>query len=291
MADLERDTRVVGGEGRYVATVSPDWEVWGPNGGYVAAIALRAAAAEARIARPVAFAGHYLSVARFAAVELTVTVAHAGRRSESIRVSMSQAGKPVMEAIVRTAAESAGLRHDETLAPDVAGPDGLRSFDEIDPEGPTYPFWHNIEGRPLDPDLWKEGRPSRPATVRQWYRFRPTASYDDPFLEAARALVLIDTLVWPAACQRHVTPDFMAPNLDVVAWFHRLGHGSAWLLGDAAAPIAEGGLVGGTVRVWSADRKLVATGGAQLLCLASAPPAPRVTRRPASTVPSGTATS
>jgi acyl-CoA thioesterase-2 len=279
MASLDLDTRVEGADGRYRAFVSPAWEVWGPNGGYVATIALRAAGAEAKIPRPVAFAGHYLSVARFAPVDLAVVVAHGGRRSESVRVSMMQEGKPILEAIVRTAAELPGLAHDETDPPDVPGPDGLRNFEEINPDGPTYPFWLNVEGRPLDPDLWKEGRPSRPAAVRQWYRFRPVARFTDPFLEAGRALLLIDTLVWPAACQRHVAPAFTAPNLDVVAWFHRLDHGSEWLLGDALAPIAEGGLVGGTVRLWSADRRLVASGGAQLLCLPGPPPEPRAERR------------
>ena len=46
MADFLEDTRVepVSDEpGRYRATLSPKWAVWGPNGGYVAAIALRAA--------------------------------------------------------------------------------------------------------------------------------------------------------------------------------------------------------------------------------------------------------
>jgi hypothetical protein len=46
MGDLERDTRLAGGEGRYTATLSRDWEIWGPNGGYLASLALRAAGAQ-----------------------------------------------------------------------------------------------------------------------------------------------------------------------------------------------------------------------------------------------------
>ena len=64
MGDLEIDTRVEGGDGRYRALVSRDWEIWGPNGGYVAAIALRAGGREAAIERPASFACHFLSVAR-----------------------------------------------------------------------------------------------------------------------------------------------------------------------------------------------------------------------------------
>ena len=59
MGDLERDTRLVGEKGRYTATLSRDWEIWGPNGGYLAAIALRAAGAEAAIQRPASFTGHF----------------------------------------------------------------------------------------------------------------------------------------------------------------------------------------------------------------------------------------
>lgn len=43
MGDFEIDTALAGGNGRYVAHLSEDWEIWGPNGGYLAAIALRAA--------------------------------------------------------------------------------------------------------------------------------------------------------------------------------------------------------------------------------------------------------
>ena len=46
MGDLAADTAVEPlGDGRYRASVSRDWEIWGPMGGYIASIALRAAGA------------------------------------------------------------------------------------------------------------------------------------------------------------------------------------------------------------------------------------------------------
>ena len=36
------DTAVDGTDGSYRAVLSKDWEIWGPMGGYVAAVALRA---------------------------------------------------------------------------------------------------------------------------------------------------------------------------------------------------------------------------------------------------------
>jgi hypothetical protein len=35
VGDLAHDTAVEGGNGKYRAQISRDWEIWGPNGGYV----------------------------------------------------------------------------------------------------------------------------------------------------------------------------------------------------------------------------------------------------------------
>src|SRR3546814_3564667 len=56
MADLGVDTAVEPlGDGRYTATPSADWEIWGPMGGYIASFALRAAGASSPHAHPAAF--------------------------------------------------------------------------------------------------------------------------------------------------------------------------------------------------------------------------------------------
>ena len=70
MADFSLDTAVRGDAGRYRATLSPEWEVWGPLGGYVAALALRAMGAESPLRRPASFSCLFLSVAHFGSVEL-----------------------------------------------------------------------------------------------------------------------------------------------------------------------------------------------------------------------------
>ena len=145
MGDFEVDTRLEGGDGCYVARLSRDWEIWGPNGGYVAAIALRAAGREAQIQRPASFAGHFLSVARFEAVDVSVRMVRRGRRSESMHVEIRQEDRPILQALVRTAADGPGLEHDATVAPDVPDPEKLKNFEELRPgEPPFYPFWQNL---------------------------------------------------------------------------------------------------------------------------------------------------
>ena len=80
MGDIAQQTAVEPtGDGRFTAMVHDDWEIWGPCGGYVAALALRAAGAESHLARPASFFCQYLSVASFAPVDLEVTPLRAGR--------------------------------------------------------------------------------------------------------------------------------------------------------------------------------------------------------------------
>ncbi|MFI5215624.1 MAG: acyl-CoA thioesterase [Candidatus Limnocylindria bacterium] len=269
MGDFSLDTRVEGEGGRYRATLSEDWRIWGPNGGYVAAIALRAAGAEARIPRPVAFAAHFISIARFEPVEIEVTAVQRGRRSESLRVSMRQGDRAVLEAIVRTAAGGEGLAHDAAAAPQVPPPDALPDMETVyaGEPGPPFPFWNNIECRPPEGLAHKNRSYGGAPEMSMWYRFRPAAAFEEPFLDAGRVLVLLDILPWNAAWAHHGPTAWNAPNLDVVAWFHRSASKAEWLLGAGEAPLAEDGLIGSTSRVYDASGRLLASGGAQLLCV------------------------
>jgi acyl-CoA thioesterase II len=269
VGDFEADTRLVGGAGHYRAVLSPDWEIWGPNGGYLAAIALRAAGQEAHVPRPACFSAHFLAIARFGEVDVEVLALRRGRSTESFRVSLRQEGRPILEAMVRTAAAGPGLEHDATRAPELPEPEGLRSAEELRQpgQGAPFPFWQNLDARPVWPGRFTETPRAREPLWREWYRFRPRATFDDPFLDAGRMLLLIDTLSWPAACQPHPEPAFRAPNLDVTAWFHRADPTGEWLLADHEGCVAEGGLMGTTARIWSRDGRLLASGGAQLFCV------------------------
>ncbi len=173
MGDFERDTRVeaVDAGARFRAALSSDWEIWGPNGGYLAAIGLRAAGRVAKIPRPACFSAHFLSVGRFGAVDVEVVPLRMGRRSESLRVSISQDGKPLLEALVRTAAEGPGLEHAYLPEPKAPDPDGLPTPEELRTEGggPSYPFWNNLESRVIQSERFEE-EAARDPVWREWYR-------------------------------------------------------------------------------------------------------------------------
>ncbi len=263
LGDFEVDTRLEGADGRYRAKLSPDWEIWGPNGGYVAAIALRAAGMEATLPRPVSFSGHFISVARFAPVDVVVEPVRVGRRAESFRVRIVQDGRLVLEALVRTASEGPGYQHDASPAPEVPDPESIAAPDEED----FYPFWKNLDRRWVVPRELGPVPEALPPHWISWHRFRPRATFDDPFLDAGRSLLLIDTLGWPAASLAHVGPEYIALSLDVTAWFHRLTPGEEWLMAEHRGPVAEAGLMGVTGEVRNREGRLIASGGSQLLCV------------------------
>jgi len=267
MGDLERDTTPSGADGRYTINICEDWRIWGPNGGYLAAIALRAAGLEARIKRPASIACHFLGVARYEPAQLLVTAIHRGRSSESLHVVMTQNGRPILQAMVRTAVDGPGVEHDVARMPEVPPPEALKSFLEhvTEPPGPAIPFWDNIESRIINVDRVLNDTDVFPPDLVEWYRFQPTPTFADPFADAARYTLLLDTFAWPAAGNAHPRAErqYQAVNIDVVAWFHRPVPESEWLLCDYDSPIAHGGLVGAHGRIWSRDGRLIASGGAQ----------------------------
>jgi acyl-CoA thioesterase len=271
-SDLDRATHVERHGDLYLAQLSDDWEIWGPNGGYLAAIALRAAGQEAEIPQPRSFYCHFLSQPAFDAVQLEVRLLKRGRRAESFTVDMTQQGKSILHALVKTAADGPGYSHQHLAPPDVPPPIALHSYEQLLSRDKPWPFkfWDNVERRPVNQDVSK--RPS-PPTIREWTRFRPQACFEDPFLDGARSLILLDTFGFPAAYQKYRSWEYLAPNLDTSVWFHQFGPACEWLLIDHECILAEHGFMAASGRVWDTEGRLLATGSAQLCCIPSSQPA------------------
>ena len=264
------------GEGRYQATLSRDWEIWGPNGGYVAAIALRAAGAHVPEFRPAAFTCHFLSVADFDDVVVQVGVAREAKRAVALHFTMQQGEQAVLQGMAWFVRDVAGLEHDHVPPLTLPNPAQLRSVEElIPPDTPKrFAFWDSLEQKPIRWVNW-EDRVAGAPVFQGWHRFRPRATFDDPVTDAARSLLLIDTMSWPAAVQAHAPGDLVhiAPTLDVNVAFHRSEPESEWLLADAVAPVATEGLIGFRTEVRGESGALLASGGGQMLCR-PAPPMP-----------------
>lgn len=278
MGDLDADTAVARAEtpGAYTAKVHEDWAIWGPNGGYIASILFRAMAAESPLPRPASFSCQYLGVAAFEAVELQVSITRATKRAVALHAAMTQAGKPIASALAWfVAGDLAALEHDAAPPPPAPDPLTVPTLEERAPRNfSTFPFWQNVENRPLawlDEPEWLAREPGEPRNVG-WFRFRPQATFADPTVDACRLLVMLDTMQWPAATLAYRAEDVthIAPSLDLGVVFHRLAPAEEFLLVEARAPIATGGLVGGTASAWAGGR-LLATSTQQMLCRPAPP--------------------
>jgi acyl-CoA thioesterase len=156
--------------------------------------------------------------------------------------------------------------------PSVASPDELPNVEALmagQERGPYHRFWNNFEQRPLEwlpPAEWAAREAGDPGFL-SWYRYVPRDTFDDPFVDAGRALLLADTVGWPAAVRAYGSElPYYAPSIDVTVRFHACAPETPWLLVEGRSPVARDGLVASTVSVWSADGRLLASGGQQMLC-------------------------
>jgi acyl-CoA thioesterase len=264
IGNFERDTGVAGTDGRYAVNLSPAWAVWGPNGGYLAAIALRAMAAAGSLPRPAVFHCQFLKAGRFDAAEVLVERTRSGKRSEALRARLVQDGEDLLNASLWLADDGMdGLQHEAGIAPDAPKPSVLKSFAELfDNYDDWYPYWRSVEARPTKPN-----RDVGPPIWRTWMRLNDPPALYDMSLAAARIALWMDMGPWNAAVAAYPWPmRYMAPNLDLHVQFHRFAEPSEWLLVDAEAPIARDGLIGTTLRLWDENGALVASGGSTLFC-------------------------
>lgn len=266
MPDFLADSRIEvdpdGGPCR--ATLSPDWAVWGPNGGYVASIALRAAIARSRLPRPASFQCHFLAVGEFAPVELHVTSLGGGKRAESLRVDVIQKDRLLMAATAWMIDDGLrGYEHDFGSAPDVPGPGELESFQERvgDEYEQWFPIWRSMEGRPV---RWRQ-EPGKPEN-HTWLRFNETP-IPDREADAVRQLFWLDFPGWNATIAAHGWPfPYLCPNLDLTVQFHRFAPEADWMLAEGWVPLAVDGVIGCVSRIWSEDGKLLSTGTSKHIC-------------------------
>lgn len=265
MHTLDTDTRLEKiADQEFRAFVSPRWEVWGPNGGYLAAIALRAAGEVAPGFLPVSFSCQYLNVANFEDVLLQVQCLKSGKTSRALQVSMTQNGKVILQALVWVATANDGLEHDFLPVPASWYP--LAGLPDCEPKW-GYKFWDNFSIRSIQPNP-DDKRKGIGGIAANWFRYVPEFKLQDPFLNAARSVILIDTLQWPAAVMAHDAGSLshFAPSLNLNVHFHNPTSPSAWLFCEARSNYAGRGLIDGSARVWDIEGRVLASGGSQSIC-------------------------
>lgn len=272
MSDLSKDSIVTGGDGRWTAEVSPDWQIWGTNGGYLAVMALRAACLHTGLPRPASLDCHFLGQAVPGPVELTTDSLRLGKRAQSVRVHMTQNGHSVLEALVWTAADGlAGLPLREAARPADEGPHSLASVSELLPGWQRDgSFWDLIEERPVRPEDYVDwpAQPWAEPLLRTWIRFRSPLRQADLPVDFGRALIAID--VFPFIAGARVLPaeeiTHMAPTVSLSVSFHHPAPDADWLLVHTESPFSGDGLLSGRASIWAETGELIATGTSLMLC-------------------------
>ena len=118
MGQLQIDTAIHQDGERLTCVLHKDWNIWGPNGGYVASVALRAAGAVAPSDhRPATISVQYISVAEFDTVECQVTPIKKGRNAWLLNVALVQKDRTFLQAQVWTTNKADGPQTREAAMP------------------------------------------------------------------------------------------------------------------------------------------------------------------------------
>lgn len=247
--------------------LDPSWEGWGPAGGYLASIALRAAANVVPEGhRPVTLQAQFLSRAERGEARVNASVSKPGSAS-LVNVAMSQSDRSFFQAQIWTTSRTTGPRNHRLVMPEVPPPERLIGLeDHFSSAGRSLvTFWSKLDCRPVEFRA-PGGKPARTDRLQRWYKFRDEPHPVSPFDHAARAAILIDANVWAAHWRMMDSePDYSGPSLDLTLWFHDVSRYTDWLLLDAVSPTAADAIVHGTSSLWTADGGLVATGGGNCL--------------------------
>nr|WP_321359650.1 thioesterase family protein [uncultured Hyphomonas sp.] len=268
--DFEQATRLEPlGEGRWRVDLPKSWGLWSPAGGFITALALRAAGEASGLPRPASMTCHFLRMGKYAPAEVRVETVKAGKRSELLQVELIQDGKTLLLCHVWTVPDTlAGLEHDDTQE-ELPAPESVPSFEEQYPDEPSHPFFHHFEQRPIRGTPHK-GDAARDPELTGFYRFTPLAISGDAFADAGRAIILMDAFGWLAQYPAHPTDGpspWIAPNIDYHYRFHRPTSHADWLHMRVRAPVAENGLMATDGEIRDTEGHLLVSGSSQLMCL------------------------
>ena len=247
-------TAVAGGPEHWTAQVDPGWTVAGrPNGGYLLALATRAALEAAGQPHPLAVSAHFLAPSDLGPAELEVRRLRAGRNLSTARVTLVQEGAARLEALV-----TAG-RIDPDADPGwrrSAGPDGLAPVEDCVPGRPELPggmranLLEHIDLR-LDPATlgWVGGRPGGTMDMRGWVRFADGRAADPLSL-----LQVVDALP-PTSFDLGLAS--WAPTVELTVYLRGLPT-PGWLACVVRGQLWQGGWFDEEAEVWDSAGRLVA---------------------------------
>ena len=247
-------TRAEGGG--LVAELDPGWDVGGGilNGGYLLAVAARAALLESPHAHPVAVSASYLRAPAPGPATLTVVPGPAGKTLAHAQVTLADAGGPALSVAVTTAtlgSDDPVFSQPAPAAPSVEECFSIAEHRDLAPPGVQVPGLSLRVDTRLDIATagWAFGQPSGEPVLRAWMRFTDGREPDPlALLTFADALpptsFAMGDLGWAPTVQLQVLVRALpAPG---------------WCLVEARSSEIAGGWVDEDYRIWDSTGRLVA---------------------------------
>jgi acyl-CoA thioesterase len=239
------------GGGRYAADVSDGWLIQNPNGGYLAAILVRAVLAEvadpARRLRSITL--HYLRPGQVGPCEVHVMIERAGRGMTTATARLVQGGKDALLAIVALGVDRDGPAHDDHPMPAVPPPEELPRRDAA---GVPMTFRHRFDTRTAFGPEPFSGTFADEAVTGGWIRFADDEAFDDV------ALVLLCD-AWPPAAFAIAELPVGVPTIDLTVHLRHVPSPEAdWALVRFRTSVIADGYLEEDGEVWSADGRLLA---------------------------------
>lgn len=250
MTRFARDTAVTGlGAGRYAARIDEGWWIQrGPNGGYLAAIVLRAIVEEvADPARPPrSITLHYLRPPVAGPCEVSVTVERSGRGLTTVSARLTQDGRDCVLALAALGVVRPGPDIDDNPMPAVPAPGDIAPREG----GPPVPIRDRYDTRhALGTPPFVLGDE---AVSGGWIR----TTDDDPVDEV---LLVALTDAWPPAIFSRATVPIGVPTVDLTVHFRQAPpREPGWCLVRFRTTVAREGYLEEDGEVWSADGRLLA---------------------------------
>lgn len=208
---FEADTAVEPrGDGRFAATMSERWWVGrGPNGGYVAAVVLRAILAATGAARPPrSLTVQYPRAPKAGPVELAVRVEREGSRATFVSARMEQGGEVQATALAVLSEDWAEGGFAELEMPAAGEPGEMHPIEPSEVAGAPRMLQNYL----VRPALGKHAFSGGPARTGAWIRSR-----EPRLLDAPLAAAFLDTW-FPAPFVRLEGPR-PAPTIDYTVHF------------------------------------------------------------------------
>jgi acyl-CoA thioesterase len=252
VADFELDTAVTpAGDGAFDCEIHPAWwVVMGPNGGYVAAIVVRALQATVAEGRPLrSLTVHYMRAPKEGPALIRTETVREGRSVSFLHATLHQGDRACAAAMAVFATDRGGVAFNTARPPDIPAPEDVAPQEGSRLEAP--PFAQNFDFRPAIGGRPFEGAPEAVTGGWLWPKQGPEE------LDAALAVALCDS--WFPALFTAVETPLAVPTLDLTVHLRApLPRPADWVLGSFWTRRARDGFLEEDGELFSRDGELLA---------------------------------